>query len=360
MFCPNIRQRTEQAEQNLSLYASKSALSQGRLKWEEPCTIRTAFQRDRDRIIHSNAFRRLKHKTQVFIAPLGDHYVTRLTHTLEVSQIARTISRALNLNEDLTEAISLGHDLGHTPFGHMGEDILNELCPRGFKHNEQSLRVVDLLEKGGQGLNLTWEVRDGILNHSKSQLGIMGKGWTEIGTVEGQIVKISDIIAYINHDISDAIRASVITENELPDGAVKLLGYSSSQRINTLVCDIISHSLKTFDSTDLEIPIISMSPQILDATSSLRDFLFKRVYNPSLDTEETKKARETILLLYSHFLKHKDELPEEYILREDAVEIKVTDYIAGMTDQYASRVAEEISHKESTFSSKTANQTIIL
>ena len=345
MFCPNIRQQTEQAEQNLSIYASKSAFSKGRLKWEEPCTIRTDFQRDRDRIIHSNAFRRLKHKTQVFIAPLGDHYVTRLTHTLEVSQIARTISRALNLNEDLTEAISLGHDLGHTPFGHMGEDVLNELCPGGFKHNEQSLRVVDLLEKGGQGLNLTWEVRDGILKHSKSQIGIMGKSWAEIGTVEGQIVKISDIIAYINHDINDAIRANVITEDELPGEALELLGYSSSQRINTLVCDIISYTLETFDNSNSEMPTIIMSPEILDVTNDLRDFLFNRVYNPSLDTEETKKARETILLLYSHFLKHKDSLPDEYILREDTAEIKVADYIAGMTDQYALRMAERSSHK---------------
>jgi len=231
----NVRQRIEESENSLSPHASKSRLSRGRLKWEEPCPIRTDFQRDRDRIIYSNAFRRLKHKTQVFITPLGDHFVTRLTHTLEVSQIARTISRALNLNEDLTEAIALGHDLGHTPFGHVGEQVLNELSPSGFKHNEQSLRVVDLLEKDGQGLNLTWEVRDGILNHSKSGIEILGEGWTEVSTIEGQVVKMADTVAYVNHDIADAIRAGVIDENDLPASAVKLLGNTSRQRINTLV-----------------------------------------------------------------------------------------------------------------------------
>src|SRR4030043_1645416 len=210
----NIRQRIEESENRLSPYASKSRLSRGRIRPEDPGPLRPAFQRDRDRVIHCKSFRRLKHKTQVFIAPLGDHYVTRLTHTLEVSQIARSISRALGLNEDLTEAISLGHDLGHTPFGHLGEEILNELCPGGFRHNEQSLRVVDFLEKYGQGLNLTWEVRDGILNHSKSYIGILDNGWSEVGTVEGRVVKIADIVAYINHDVSDALRAGIITERE--------------------------------------------------------------------------------------------------------------------------------------------------
>ena len=201
----NIRQRAEEKEKSLSPYAVKSRSSRGRLRLEEPCPVRTAFQRDRDRIIHCNAFRRLKHKTQVFIAPLGDHYVTRLTHTLEVSQIARTIARALNLNEDLAEAISLGHDLGHTPFGHVGEDVLNELYHGGFRHNEQSLRVVDLLENDGRGLNLTWEVRDGILNHSKARAGILGEGWGKVNTLEGEVCKLADTVAYINHDIGDAI-----------------------------------------------------------------------------------------------------------------------------------------------------------
>ncbi len=337
----NIRQQIEEFENNLSPYAAKSKFSRGRLKWEEPCPIRTDFQRDRDRITHSNAFRRLKHKTQVFIAPLGDHYVTRLTHTLEVSQIARTISRALNLNEDLTEAIALGHDLGHTPFGHVGEQVLNELYPGGFKHNEQSLRVVDLLEKDGQGLNLTWEVRDGILNHSKSGIGILKEGWTEVGTIEGQVVKMADTVAYVNHDVTDAIRAGVITESELPASAVRLLGKSSSQRINTLVCDIISYSLASMDKPNLEKPIIGMSDEILQVTNTLREFLFDKVYNPSLATKDTEKAREVIHLLYSHFLNHEDKLPKEYALREDSIERKVTDYIAGMTDQYALRTANE-------------------
>ncbi|MBM3119241.1 MAG: deoxyguanosinetriphosphate triphosphohydrolase [Chloroflexi bacterium] len=338
----NIRKRIEEFENSLSPYAAKSKFSQGRLKWEEPCPIRTDFQRDRDRIIHSHAFRRLKHKTQVFIAPLGDHYVTRLTHTLEVSQIARTISRALNLNEDLTEAIALGHDLGHTPFGHVGEQVLNELYPGGFKHNEQSLRVVDLLEKDGQGINLTWEVRDGILNHSKSGIGILGEGWTEVGTIEGQVVKMADIVAYVNHDVADAIRAGVINESELPTPAVRLLGNSPSQRINTLVSDIISYSLTSMNKTNLEKPIIGMSDETLQVTNTLREFLFDKVYNPGLAAEDTEKARKIIHLLYSHFLNHEDKLPKEYALREDSIERKVTDYIAGMTDQYALRTANEI------------------
>ncbi len=339
----NIRQRIEESENSLSLYAAKSRFSRGRLKWEEPCPIRTDFQRDRDRIIHSKAFRRLKHKTQVFIAPLGDHYVTRLTHTLEVSQIARTISRALNLNEDLTEAIALGHDLGHTPFGHVGEQVLNELCPGGFKHNEQSLRVVDLLEKDGHGLNLTWEVRDGILNHSKSGIEILGEGWTDVGTIEGQVVKMADIVAYVNHHTADAIRAGVIAENELPVSAVKLLGHTSSQRINTLVSDIVSYSLASMGNANLTKPIIGMNTEILEATKSLREFLFDKVYNPSLANKDTAKARKVIRLLYSYFLKHEETLPREYALRDDTVEQKITDYIAGMTDQYALSMAKEIS-----------------
>jgi len=338
----NIRQRIEESENSLSPHASKSRLSRGRLKWEEPCPIRTDFQRDRDRIIYSNAFRRLKHKTQVFITPLGDHYVTRLTHTLEVSQIARTISRALNLNDDLTEAIALGHDLGHTPFGHVGEQVLNELFPDGFKHNEQSLRVVDLLEKDGQGLNLTWEVRDGILNHSKSGIEILGEGWTDVSTIEGQVVKMADTVAYVNHDIADAIRAGVIDENELPASAVKLLGNTSRQRINTLVCDIVSYSLTSIENPNLKKPTIGMNAKTLEVTNNLREFLFNKVYNPSLASKDSSKARRAIHLLYSYFLKHEDKLPKEYALRHDTVERKVTDYIAGMTDQYALRMAKEI------------------
>lgn len=341
----NIRQRIEDSENRLSPLASKSNQTRGRLRWEEPSSLRTDFQRDRDRIIYSNAFRRLKHKTQVFIAPLGDHFVTRLTHTLEVSQIARTISRALNLNEDLTEAIALGHDLGHTPFGHIGEQVLNELFPGGFKHNEQSLRVVDLLEKGGKGLNLTWEVRDGILNHSKSGIEILGNGWTEVGTIEGQVVKMADIVAYVNHDIEDAIRAGVITPNHLPVASVKLLGDTNSGRINTLVCDIVANSLSSMESNSKS-PVIGMSPGILDATNELREFLFDKVYNPSLAGRDTAKAKRTVRLLYSYFLKHEKQLPEEYRYRKDTVERKVTDYIAGMTDLYALRIAGQIKRGE--------------
>ncbi len=345
-----IRQRTEEKEENLSPYAVKSKVSRGRLRWEEPCPIRTCFQRDRDRIIHSKAFRRLKHKTQVFVAPLGDHYVTRLTHTLEVSQIARTIARALNLNEDLTEAIALGHDLGHTPFGHIGEEVLNELHPGGFRHNEQSLRVVDLLEKEGQGLNLTWEVRDGILKHSKGQAEILGEGWGDVGSFEGQACKIADIVAYINHDVEDAIRANVIAQNDLPELVIATLGHTHAKRINTLVCDIVNCSWPSEHSEEsqgnLTKPTIGMSTEVLKAANSLRQFLFDKVYNPSLTREESAKARKVLRLLYSYFLRHDDELPQEFASLPDSKERKVVDYIAGMTDQYALRLAEEISLRE--------------
>ena len=339
----NIRQLSEEREENLSPYAVKSKLSQGRLRYEEPCPLRTAFQRDRDRIIHCKAFRRLKHKTQVFIAPLGDHYITRLTHTLEVSQIARTIARALNLNEDLTEAVALGHDLGHTPFGHVGEDVLNELYSQRFRHNEQSLRVVDLLENDGQGLNLNWEVRDGILNHSKTRGDILGEEWGKVNTLEGEVCKIADMVAYINHDIGDAIRADIIAERDLPLAAVKILGISHSQRINTMVSDIIDNSwaARGYDRMIIDKPTISMSPQILEATNILREFLFERVYNVHSAQEEARRAREVIYLLYNCFKEHEDRLPPEYRAYSDDMEQRVIDYIAGMTDQYALRLAEE-------------------
>jgi len=339
----NVRQLSEEKEESLSPYAVKSRFSRGRLKPEEPCPIRTAFQRDRDRIIHSKSFRRLKHKTQVFIAPLGDHYVTRLTHTLEVAQIARTIARALNLNEDLTEAIALGHDLGHTPFGHTGEDVLNELFKDGFKHNEQSLRVVDILEKDGRGLNLTWEVRDGILNHSKSRGSIMGDGWDTVSTLEGELVKISDVIAYINHDIGDAIRAGIITEADLPPESTSLLGHSHSERINTLVSDIIEQSWAVRgDDTMKKKPAIRMSPRILEATSTLREFLFDRVYTVKSAEEETERAKKVVRFLYHHLTQHPESLPAEYLSYSDSPERRVVDYIAGMTDQYALRLADEL------------------
>ena len=337
-----VRQRLEQAEERLSPHAARSAASRGRLRVERPCPLRTDFQRDRDRIIFSNAFQRLKHKTQVFIAPLGDHYVTRLTHTLEVSQIARTIARALNLNEDLTEAIALGHDLGHTPFGHMGEQVLNELLPEGFRHYEQSLRVVDHIEKNGRGLNLTWEVRDGILNHSKGDLEIPESGWTNVSTVEGQIVKMADLVAYINHDIEDAIRAGIISQVDLPASPLQMLGSTNSERINTLVSDIVSISAENMRPGDRDKPMIGMTDAIRDAANELRDFLFSRVYYPSLGTEEVAKAREIILALYDYFINNPHILPAEYNQNKDSVERRVTDYIAGMTDHYAILTARKL------------------
>jgi len=338
----DVRQIAEEREESLSPYAVKSKQSRGRLRDEKSCPIRTAFQRDLDRIIHAKAFRRLKHKTQVFIAPQGDHYVTRLTHTLEVSQIARTIARALNLNEDLTEAIALGHDLGHTPFGHVGEEVLNQLYHRGFKHNEQSLRIVDLLENDGQGLNLTWEVRDGVLNHSKTRANMLEGNLGKVNTIEGEVCMIADIVAYINHDIGDATRAGIITEGDLPISAITRLGNSHSLRINAMVCDIIEHSWTVRGDNVTVSPMIRMSPQVLEATNTLREFLFKRVYNLHAAQEEVERAREVVRQLYDYFDKYEDRLPPEYCLYNDETEQRVVDYIAGMTDQYASRLAEEL------------------
>jgi dGTPase len=340
----NIRRFTEQREESLSPCAVKSLFSKGRQRPEPLDPIRTCFQRDRDRIIHCKSFRRLMHKTQVFIAPLGDHYVTRLTHTLEVSQIARTIARALNLNEDLTEAVALGHDLGHTPFGHIGEDVLDELYDKGFRHNEQSLRIVDCLENDGRGLNLTWEVKDGIISHSKSSTGsILGKDWGDVGTIEGEVVRISDTVAYINHDIGDAVRASIITENDLPLDAVNVLGLTHSMRVNSMVSDIIKNSWDV-RSCDIikEKPAIRMSPEVTAAAGTLNDFLFERVYDVRSNHEETEKAREVVRFLYGYFIEHDEKVPAEYRLHAETKEQKAVDYIAGMTDQYALRLEREI------------------
>lgn len=267
--------------------------------------------------------------------------MTRLTHTLEVSQIARTISRALNLNEDLTEAISLAHDLGHTPFGHVGEEVLNELYHRGFRHNEQSLRTVDLLEKDGRGLNLTREVRDGIVNHSKSRLNIL-EDWGRVGTLEGEVCKIADTVAYINHDIGDAIRAGIITDDDLPAPAAATLGHRHSERVNTMVCDIIEQSWAVRDNSASR-PAIAMSPPVLESANTLRQFLFERVYNVHSARKEADKARETLRLLYRFFNEYPQKLPPEYRSYSNDAEQWVVDYIAGMTDQYASRLADELS-----------------
>ena len=322
-----IREELERLEEmTLSPLAAKSSKSRGRRYPSEPCEIRTEFQRDRDKILHCKSFRRLKHKTQVFISPEGDHYRTRLTHTLEVSQIARTIARALRLNEDLTEAISLGHDLGHTPFGHTGERLLNKVLSNGFKHNEHSLRVVDVLE-GGSGLNLTWEVRDGILNHTKS-----GKP----ATLEGQILSISDRIAYINHEIDDAIRAKIISKEDLPKDCTEVLGDTHTDRIDTMVKDVIYYS----QGKDR----ISMSPEVGQATEKLRDFMFERVYIDSFAKTEESKAMYVLEELFNYFMKYPEKLPAEYARHIPLYgkEQAVCDYIAGMTDRYAVRLFNKL------------------
>ena len=297
-----VRERLEEREELLSLFATRATQTKGRLIPEEPCEIRTDFQRDRDRIVHCNAFRRIKHKTQVFIAPQGDHFVTRLTHTLEVAQIARTISRALNLNEDLTEAMALGHDMGHTPFGHIGEDELNKLHSGGFRHNHQSLRIVDKLEKEGKGLNLTWEVRQGILHHSKPRGDFLSPGLTEGMSLEAQVIRISDAVAYLNHDLLDAFRAGVLTETSIPRYIQEILGERHSQRINTMVNDIVTTSQEAMDSVGLDIaPEIKMGVDLRDAVYALREFMFQNVYVPEDKGEEGTTARKIIVLLLGHY-----------------------------------------------------------
>ena len=317
-----LRQITLDREKStISAYGFLCSNTKGRQSYEPECPVRTAFQRDRDRIIHCASFRRLKHKTQVFLSPDGDHYRTRLTHTLEVSQIARTISRALGLNEDLTEAIALGHDLGHTPFGHAGERALNEVVPGGFKHYEQSLRVADFIEKEGQGLNLTWEVRNGIVCHTKGE---------EAATLEGRIVKLSDRIAYINHDIDDAIRAGVLTEASIPTEAKRFLGENKSARINTLITSAIENTVDT----------VRLDRDVQSAFDILHEFMFDRVYTNPVCKSEEGKAMKLVQSLYDFFSTHPDELPNEYITIawRDGAERAAADYIAGMTDGYALKI----------------------
>ena len=326
----NIREEQEKREHLIfSPYASFSDESRGRDRDEEPCPMRTIYQRDRDRIIHCKTFRRLKHKTQVFLAPEGDHYRTRLTHTLEVAQIARSIARALNLNEDLTEAIALGHDLGHTPFGHAGERTLNSLCPMGFAHYKQSIRVVEFLEKDGQGLNLTWEVRDGILNHRTSG---------NPSTLEGKAVRISDKIAYINHDIDDGIRAGILKESDIPSEYTDVLGNSTKERLNTMISDIIMNSIGKND--------LVMSEPVRKAMTELRKFMFESLYlNPTAKSEEAK-ADKLITELYRYYVANTDKLPDTYkrFITEfdERPEQVVCDYIAGMSDQYSISKFQEI------------------
>jgi dGTPase len=334
-----IREQTEEIERAvLHPKACPSSKSRGRIKPEKEGEIRTCFQRDRDRIIHSKAFRRLKHKTQVFLAPKGDHYRTRLTHVLEVSQIARTIAKALRLNEDLTEAVALGHDLGHTPFGHAGEEILREIHPGGFDHYKQSLRVVDFLEKDGEGLNLTYEVRNGILKHSKGKGRIIPESKSSrADTLEGQVVRISDIIAYVNHDLDDALRAAVIKKADIPKNIIGILGDTHAKRIDTMVKDVIYHS----SLTDLN--SISMDKEILSATSKLRDFLYERVYESKEIIREFRKAQKILRDLYTYYLEHMEEvfidIPKEEKLGKHRM---VCDFIAGMTDRFALTTYERL------------------
>ena len=326
----NIREKLEAWEHEyLCEYASFSDQSLGRDIPEPMCDVRTIYQRDRDRILHCKSFRRLKQKTQVFLSPEGDHYRTRLTHTLEVAQTARTIARALRLNEELTEAIALGHDLGHTPFGHAGERALNEVCSTGFRHNEQSIRVVERLEKKGKGLNLTREVRDGILNH---------KTTGSPSTLEGKIVQLADKIAYINHDIDDAIRGRIITEEELPDRYTDVLGHDSKERLNTLIHDVIDNS------TDQ--PDILMSSHVEEAMLGMRRYMFDHVYtNPKAKNQETK-AQNLLRELYEYYMKYTEQMPEEYrrLITDGRCsrERAVCDYLSGMTDQYTIETYEEL------------------
>lgn len=320
-----IREQTEALElQSFSAYASFSRYTKGRDRAEEPCDIRTAYQRDRDRILHSKSFRRLKQKTQVFLIPEDDHYRTRLTHTLEVAQLARTIAKALRLNEDLVDAIALGHDLGHTPFGHAGELALNEVCPYGFRHVDQSVRVVELLEKRGEGLNLTWEVRDGIRNHRTA-------GHPQ--TLEGQIVRCCDKIAYLNHDIDDAERAGLLQENDLPEKSRQMMGNTTTKRLNTLIHDVVRHSEGQAQ--------IVMSQEMEAAMQELRAFMFRQVYRNPASRREEQKAIRMVQELYGFYSAYPERLPEEYqfLMQEkgEPRERVVCDYIAGMTDSYAIR-----------------------
>jgi dGTPase len=335
----SIREALEQREREmLAPQAAKSADSRGRLRPEPEDDVRPAFQHDRDRIIHSKAFRRLKHKTQVFFAPAGDHYRTRLTHTLEVSQIARTIAKVLQLHEELTESIALGHDLGHTPFGHAGERVLDQLVPGGFRHYEQSLRIVDVLENDGRGLNLTWEVRDGIGRHSK------GKNGSPVGlepakrsaTLEGQIMRVADLIAYVNHDIDDAVRAGMLKAEDLPEPPVRVLGETSSARIARMVKDVVSETQRG------GLTEIRMSEEVLDATLAMRSYLFEAVYENDVATAEFRKATGILGGLWDKVRERPDEFLDRRIIDADGLDVAARDFLAGMTDRFAVTLYERL------------------
>jgi dGTPase len=334
-----IRQQLEHREHDtLVPQAAKSDRTRGRVRPEAEDPIRPSFQRDWDRVIHTKAFRRLKHKTQVFFSPAGDHYRTRLTHTLEVSQIARTIAKVLRLHEELTEAIALGHDLGHTPFGHAGERVLQALNPSGFNHYEQSLRIVDVLERDRQGLNLTWEVRDGIARHSKGKHGLpVGAPPADrAGTIEGQVARVADIIAYVNHDIDDAVRAGLLAESRLPVSAIEVLGRSPSERIGRMVADVVQETL------DGDLAEIRMSEPVLGATLELREFLFAAVYENQIATAEFAKAEGILGGLWEKVRQRPDEFLDLRTVEAEGLDVAVQDFVAGMTDRYAVALYERL------------------
>ncbi|MEO9255851.1 MAG: deoxyguanosinetriphosphate triphosphohydrolase [Tepidiformaceae bacterium] len=340
-----VRLRLEANEDRLSPFAARSVQSRGRERPEAPSPVRTAYQRDRDRILHTKAFRRLKHKTQVFIAPVQDHYVTRMSHTLQVAQVARTITRALNLNEDLAEAAALGHDIGHGPFGHAGEEALAECLPEGFRHNYQSVRVLDKLEGNGRGLNLTFEVLDAVEKSSKTRDDIFAEGWGVPSTLEGQVVKTADAIAYVNHDILDAIRAGLITESDLPDSAHRELGEGNSERLNALICDAIEASWAASGEdieADIPPPEIRFSPRIHEAANELREFMFQRVYLYDRTRLQAERGKRVVIFLFEHFLSHPEEISPDYSLPEDPLPRRAADHVSGMTDRFAIRLARQL------------------
>ncbi|MBX0329971.1 deoxyguanosinetriphosphate triphosphohydrolase [Oscillochloris sp. ZM17-4] len=347
MISPTIRERREALETQTLSHMAALSVAAVRERPEAACPIRPSYQHDRDRILHSKPFRRLKHKTQVFIAPVGDHYRTRLTHTLEVTQISRTVARALRLNEDLTEAIGLGHDIGHAPFGHAGETALTRIYPDHFRHNEQSRRIVEVIERDGDGLNLTYAVREGIYLHSKARRDIMTTAWGTASTLEGQIIKICDSVAYINHDIDDSIRAGVLRPEDLPRDCLDVLGHSHGVRINTMVSDLIRHNWWASGEGDApDPPLLTMSPDILSATNRLREFMFSHVYVTPSARQDEEKVRFVIETLYAHFCAHLGDLPADLLRinrrRQEPPERAVVDYISGMTDRYALEVFKRI------------------
>jgi dGTPase len=342
-----VRRRIEEDEERLSPFAARSVDAR-RSRPEDPSSVRAAFQRDRDRIIHTKAFRRLKHKTQVFIAPQQDHFVTRLTHTFEVAQIGRTIARALRLNEDLAEAIALGHDIGHGPFGHAGEEALAECLPDGFRHNYQSERVLDKLEHDGRGLNLTHEVLDGVRKSSKAREDVLAEGWGVPETLEGQVVKLADALAYLNHDVQDAIRAGIIGEDDLPAVSQRVLGRSHGERLEVLVTDVVESSWAATGQgyEEGEPPPIVLSGTVHAAVNELREYMFQNVYLQAERRAEVERARNIVRFLFRHAVEHPEAISSGYSLPDDPLPRRAADFVSGMTDRYAIRFAAELGCKD--------------